>query len=172
VTFRINARDAIVHAEGSCEPYAGVAIVPLLSERWLGQVIWQFIADEEIRAVLAALLARARGGHSVRLTARSTSRTRPRAATIEIDPMPMGDVEFRCRLTSAVAASPVLPCPLDHLRVCAWCYRADRGGWRAIEDVVASEHLLEWSSFPVITHGICDSCLAKAMDQLEPPAAG
>jgi hypothetical protein len=67
--------------------------------------------------------------------------------------------------------TPALPSPLERLRVCAWCYRADLGGWREIEDVVASEHLFEHSNVPVITPGICDTCLAKAEAHLESPPA-
>jgi hypothetical protein len=159
VNFRIDARDAIVHAEGPFDGFAGARSVPHLPERWLGEPIWGCVDDEEARAVLAALVARVRGGRIVRLTTRSGAR----AVAIEIAPVGSGDVEFRCRLDAAPPATPTLPPAIDRLRVCAWCYRAELGGWRDIEDVVASEHLLDRSSVPVITHGICDACLTRTL---------
>ena len=56
----------------------------------------------------------------------------------------------------------------DLLRVCAWCYRArSEGIWRDIEDVVAGEHLLERATLPIVTHGICDACLAETGAELD-----
>jgi hypothetical protein len=87
---------------------------------------------------------------------------------MEIVALADNGVEFRCRLGRARLISPALPSGSELLRVCAWCYRAHRGGWRDIEEVVADEHLLERPTVPVVTHGICDDCLAGAAAQLDP----
>jgi hypothetical protein len=168
VNFRIDAADALVHvhAAGPLDRYTRPAAVRLLPERWFGQVIWQCIPDDEVRAVLVALVARARSGRTVRLRTRSASPTLPWSLAMEIAPLPRGGVEFRCRLGEPLM-NPTRPSRLDRLRLCAWCYRADCGGWRELEEVVTSEHLLERATFPIVTHGICDTCLAKAMARLD-----
>ena len=63
---------------------------------------------------------------------------------------------------------PALASGSELLRVCAWCYRAERDGvWRGIEDVVVAEGLLQRPTVPVVTHGICDECLADTSAALE-----
>jgi len=90
---------------------------------------------------------------------------------MDIAPVSDGGIEFRCRLGRAQLITPLLPSGSELLRVCAWCYRADRDGWRDIEEVVADEHLLERSTVPAVTHGICDGCLAETTAQLDPAVA-
>jgi hypothetical protein len=53
------------------------------------------------------------------------------------------------------------------LRLCAWCYRAERDGWRAIEDVVTAEHLLQRGRISMITHCICDACAVEVHAHLD-----
>ena len=36
---------------------------------------------------------------------------------------------------------------------------------------MADEHLLERDTVPVVTHGICDACLAETAAELDPVAA-
>jgi hypothetical protein len=105
-----------------------------------------------------------------------------RSVDITFTPQDNGDVEVCCHLARAellgLRASHPRPAEPDDemLRVCAWCYRAERDGWRDIEDVVSDEGLLEQLHVPRITHGICDACLVEVgadfvdADELEPAA--
>lgn len=49
------------------------------------------------------------------------------------------------------------------LPICAWCknVRSDQGYWRRLEDYFAAKGNVR------ITHGMCDSCRDKALDELE-----
>jgi hypothetical protein len=168
VIYRIDSDDRLVYVDGAFHRFANAAGVPDLAEQWYGRSLWQCIGDDELRAVFVALVGRVRGGHTVHVSTRCDSPSLARAVAMDIAPTADDGVEFRCRLGRARLMTPALPSGSELLRLCAWCYRADRGGWRDIEDVVADEHLLERSTVPVVSHGICDACLAETAAQLDP----
>jgi hypothetical protein len=167
VIYRIDSADRLAYVDGAFHRFADAAGVPDLADQWYGRSVWQCIGDDELRAVFVALVARARGGRTVRVSTRCDSPSLARSVAMEIAPVGDGGVEFRCRLGRARLMSPALPSASDLLRLCAWCYRADLGGWRDIEEVVATEHLLERATVPIVTHGICDACLAETAAQLD-----
>jgi hypothetical protein len=171
VIYRIDSADNLVYANGAFRRFADAAGVPDLADQWYGRSLWQSIDDDELRAVFMALVARARAGATVHVTTRCDSPSLARAVTMDIAPTADGGVEFRCRLGRAQLVSPALPSAGELLRLCAWCYRVDRDGWRDIEDVVADERLLERPTVPLVTHGICDCCLAEAAAQIDPAQA-
>jgi hypothetical protein len=168
VIYRIDANDHLVFADGAFYRFADAAGVPNLPAEWLGKSIWACIADDELRSVFVALVARARAGHTMEFMTRCDSPSLKRSVSMEIAPWTDGGVEFRCRLGSASLRHPETSRCCDLLRVCAWCYRAQFDGvWRDIERVVADEHLLEHVRIPIVTHGICDACLAETAAELE-----
>lgn len=169
--YRIDSDDRLTYADGAFHRFAYAAGVPDLAEQWYGRSLWHCIGDDELRALFVALVARARGGRTVRVSTRCDSPSLARSVAMEMAPAVDGGVEFRCRLGRVRLMTPALPSADELLRLCAWCYRADRGGWRDIEDVVAEERLLERSTVPVVTHGICDGCLAETAAELDPAAA-
>ena len=168
--YRIDSNDRLVYADGALQPFADAAGVPDLPDQWFGRSLWQCIADDELRALFVALVARVRRGHTVDVRTRCASPSLVRSVAMEIAPVADGGVEFRCRLGHALLITAPPPSP-ELLRLCAWCYRADSGGWRHIEDVVVAERLLERPTVPAVTHGICDDCLAEAAAQLDPAVA-
>ena len=170
VIYRIDSHDQLVYADGAFHRFADASGVPNLPAQWLGQSLWKCIADDEMRAVLVALVARARAGRTVAFNTRCDSPSLKRAVAMELRPVPGRGVEFRCRLERTELIGPQRPRTSELLRVCAWCYRADRDGWRDIEAVVAAEGLLERSSLPIVTHGICNACLADTAAELDSPA--
>jgi hypothetical protein len=169
--YTIDRNDVLVHVDGAVGHFAGATGVPNLCDGAVGQSLWTFIADDELRSLYVALVARARGGRVVHVSTRCDSPSMARSVAMEIAPRADGGVEFTCRLDDAALIARVRPGGSDLLRLCAWCYRADRGGWRDIEEVIASEQLLERSTLPVVTHGICDACLAEAAAKLDPLTA-
>lgn len=169
VIYRIDSHDRLAYADGAFHRFADAAGVPHLPAEWLGKSLWDCIDDDELRAVFVALVARARSGHTVAFSTRCDSPSLERMVDMEIAPWTDGGVEFRCTLGEAALASRVKPNSCcDILRVCAWCYRANCDGvWRDIETVVADQHLLEHARMPIITHGICEACLAEAGAELD-----
>jgi hypothetical protein len=167
VVYRIDADDRLVYADGAFHRFALASGVPDLPERWLGQSIWRCIGDDEMRAIFTALVGRARAGHRLTVNTRCDTPSVGRTIVMEIVPAGDGAVEFRCELDQARILAAPQPSSRELLLVCAWCYRAERDGWRDIEEVVASERLLERSTVPMISHGICDGCLSETSAALE-----
>jgi hypothetical protein len=167
VIYRIDSNDRLVYADGDFQRFAEASGEPELTARWLGQPLWHCIRDEDLRAVFVALVGRARAGHSLSVNTRCDSPGAPRAVVMRIAPVGDGGVEFRCELAEARTAPTSEPSTCKVLRVCAWCYRADRDGWRDIEDVVATEQLLERPTVPPVTHGICDACMNETAAELD-----
>jgi hypothetical protein len=167
VIYRIDSDDRLVFADGAFHRFADAAGVPNLPLEWLGKSFWSCIGDDELRAVFVALVARARAGSTVRFHTRCDSPTTRRTMTMELAPIHDGGVEFRCTFGSAeltVASPPAVAL----LLLCAWCSRGQSDGeWRNIEEVVATAQLLEHSDLPVVTHGICDACLADTAAELD-----
>jgi hypothetical protein len=174
MVYRIDRNDVLVYADGAFQRFAGSVGEPDLGERMLGQSLWDFIGDPELSALHLALVSRAREGNAITIRTRYDSDHLARSIEMTFRPQEDGGVEVRCRLAGAELLSLNLP-PTPHeddamLRLCAWCYRAERDGWHEIEHVVTAEHLLERPSAPFITHGICEDCLAELHAELDAPA--
>jgi hypothetical protein len=168
VVYRIDSHDRLVYADGAFHRFADAVGVPELPAEWIGQSLWTCFADDELLAVFMALVARARGGRTVAFTTRCDSPSLQRSVDMEISPWDDGGVEFRCTLGTAALHGEDPAERGDLLRLCAWCYRAEsEGEWHDIEHVVADQHLLELTDMPVVTHGICDACLAETDAQLD-----
>ena len=165
--YRIDRNDRLVYADGAFHRFAQAAGVPHLPLEWLGRSLWASIADDDLRAVFMALVARARTGRSVRLKTRCDSPSIRRAMAMELAPVADGGVEFRCEFGEAEIVTTA-PRTAGLLLLCAWCSRARSDGeWRYLEDVVAAERLLERTEMPTVTHGICDACLADTAAELD-----
>ena len=42
--------------------------------------------------------------------------------------------------------------------MCAWCKKADVGGWVEVEEAVRRLQLFDQARLPRITHGVCPAC--------------
>jgi hypothetical protein len=172
MVYRIDSNDRIVHVDRAFRRFAAAVGFPELPDDVVGRSLWSCIADDELRAVYTALVRRARAGHVVRVQTRCDSPSLMRCVDMNIAPLPSGLIEIACTAAAARLASPAPPSSSDLLRLCAWCYRVERdGSWRGIEDVVSEERLLERPTVPIVTHGICDDCLADTAAQLETAVA-
>ena len=169
--YRLDSNDAIVHVDGSFRRFAESVGLPGLPDEVLGRSLWSFIGDGELTSVYAGLVARAREGNVVQVQTRCDTPSLARTVEMDIAVRPGGEVEFTCRAGQARLISPALASGTELLRLCAWCYRAERAGvWRGLESVVADEQLLVQPTVPIVTHGICDECLADAAAVLETAA--
>jgi hypothetical protein len=161
VVYRIDSNDILVYVDDAFRRFATAVGTPELAQEALGRPLWEFIEDDELRSIYVALVGRARAGNVVHVETRCDSPSMATRVEMDISPRGGGEVEIACRAGAARLISPALTSGSELLRLCAWCYRAERGGvWRGIEDVVAAERLLERPTVPLITHGICDECMA------------
>src|SRR5205807_257981 len=119
------------------------------------------------------LLTKVRTGRTIRFEFRCDTPGARRLLEMAISPGGPGAVEFRTRVLSEQPRLAVkllagdVPRSADLLRACSWCKRVDVGGeWAEVEEAVALLRLFEHPSLPMLTHGICESCLAHLLGTL------
>jgi hypothetical protein len=140
----------------------------------IGTNLWSHISNETVREVYRLILRRVRGGRRVTFSFRCDSPARRRKFEMTIALAEVGNVRFRSQLLSEEEREPVLLLDPGQARddrmmvVCSWCQRISESGgaWLPVEDAVARDSLMEASSYPTITHGMCDDCLKKYVSEL------
>lgn len=141
----------------------------LLPEQVLGQDLLDSVGDETVRELYIRMIRRARTGTPVRFHYRCDAPDRRRMFEMKIHMLTGGEVEFVSTLRYEDPRPLVALLDPRRLRddrlllVCSWCQKValpDKT-WVPVESAVESLHLLEEETFPRLTHGICESCLAK-----------
>jgi hypothetical protein len=117
VVYRIDSNDTLVHVDGAFRRFAQAVGVPDLPNAVLGRSLWSCIADDELRAVYTALVARARAGHVVRVKTRCDSPSLMRQVDMDISPLPGGEVEIACTAGAARARAADSQAPAAPLRL-------------------------------------------------------
>jgi len=140
-----------------------------LPEHVLGQDLLRSVADQTVRELYVRMIRRARAGTPVRFHYRCDAPDRRRMFEMKIHLVAGGEVEFVSTLRYENPRAPVALLEPGRLRddrlllVCSWCQMValpDKT-WVPVESAVETLHLLEAETFPRLTHGICESCLAK-----------
>lgn len=161
MVHRIDSQDRLIEFDAAFRCFADANGVPELAEHALGRPLWDFMDSDDAGDLFRGLVARARAGHPATVETRCDSPHVTRFVEMTISANVVGEVQFTSRLTAAryrdvpevEVGEPEL------LRLCAWCFRAERDGWRDIEAVVEADGLLQRATKPVVSHGICPSCL-------------
>ncbi|MDH3307543.1 MAG: hypothetical protein OEO77_08520 [Acidimicrobiia bacterium] len=130
--------------------------------------LWTYFDRDEVRELWQLLVDRVRATRKqVRVPLRCDAAHARRWFEMTVTPETNGRVHFRCVLVFEESREPV---PLLDIRsqrnldaepilVCSWCGRGQSGSrWLAIEDLVHVDRLLEQTSMPPISYGICDPC--------------
>lgn len=183
IIYRVDAADRITSVNNAWDAFAtandGAAI---LSERVVGRHLFDFIGDASTRQLFLQMLTRIRSGKSLRYSYRCDSPNCRRLMEMQIHRIDsVGAVEFQSVTLEAVSREPLhLPQadgadaaePAKLQRVCGWCNRLDVDGrWMEIEDAVPRLRLMEQSAAPMLTHGMCEDCVARMMTELEMAAS-
>lgn len=173
--WQIDGTDQIVCANDNFIHFAQQASIPHLSPVPVGQSVWDFIPNLEIRHLLRVLLARVRlAGKTIDLPYRPGGAGRC-LLLLRMQPADShGGVTFRCRPLGK-QAQPIFPPGQrrfhdDPVRICSWCNRVlTDAGWNDPEEADTVIDLFRRADKPELTHGICDDCLAGILTS--PPAA-
>lgn len=164
--WQIDGTDQIVCASDSFTHFARQTSMPHLSPVPVGQSLWDFIPDLEVRHLMRVLLARVRlAGKTIDLPYR-VGRTGRELLLLRMQPADShGGVTFRCRPLGK-QAQPIFPPEQrrfhdDPVRICSWCNRVlTAAGWSDPEEADDVIELFRRTDKPELTHGICDDCLA------------
>ncbi|MEZ5444889.1 MAG: hypothetical protein R3F45_03775 [Gammaproteobacteria bacterium] len=169
IHYRLNDRDEIVFVNQAWDAFASAnSGEHLTAPHVLGLPLWEFIVDRTTRALYKEILARVRGGRSVRFLLRCDSPEYRRLLEMEVS-RGLDDVtDFRIRTLSQQARErqPLLDTDRPHseefLRVCGWCKKVHAGGrWVEVEEAVSLLGLFVRPLLPAVTHGICEDCYSR-----------
>jgi hypothetical protein len=146
----------------------------LISEKVVGQSLWQFIEDEPTREIYRQVLDRVRSGAAAEFTLRCDAPDRRRLIEMTVSGRPEAQVEFRTHLLSAKARpwQPLLasstPRSNARLLACGWCNRVhvETDEWLEVEEATDRLHLDAEPELARVDHVVCPDCFAKMTEIL------
>jgi wyosine [tRNA(Phe)-imidazoG37] synthetase (radical SAM superfamily) len=176
VLYQIGNRDEITFVdEGWAEFAASNKSVTLTSEKVVGRVLWDFIADDATIQIYGDMVRRARAGHKVEFKFRCDSPYSRRLMKMTIRPLEDEGVEFKTETLSTTERGVQLVLDrdsersCDFIRKCGWCNKFNVGGedWRELEEATKKLGFFEnGHSYPQLSHGICDECRETLLSKL------
>ncbi len=138
-----------------------------------GQVLWDFIADPQVRQVWRYLFARVRQTQrAITVPYRCDSPEMKREYNAHLAPEQHGRIRYENHVYRETPREPVRVLALDRsehtedfIKMCSWCKSIEHNGrWLALEDAVADLALLCNEPLPQLSHGICPQCYTKVLE--------
>jgi hypothetical protein len=183
VEYRIDANDILTDVGDGWAEFARENEAAELATPTLDRTLWSYIDRTEIRELWQLLVDRVRNlQREARVPFRCDAPHARRWFEMAIAAEPDGSVRFRSELAFEEPRPPIaLLDPeterdpdAEPIRVCSWCGRGEHDGrWLEIEELLRAGRLLERTSMPSISYGICASCRAgMAAELLVPDMAG
>ncbi len=180
VEYWIDADDVVVGVGDAWAEFArdndAPELVTLDSERTL----WSYFDNDEARELWKLLVERVRALQTdARVPLRCDAPDARRWFEVTMTPEADGRVHFRSMLAFEEPRPPVsLLDPrterdddLEPVPVCSWCGRGEHASqWLDVEDLVQTARLLERTSMPAVSYGICASCRDEMSVELLVPA--
>jgi hypothetical protein len=178
VAYRIDSTDCITTVS---EGWVSFAMANggkrLLPPGILGTSLWPWIVDPTTRQVYRSLLTRVRkGADAVRFQFRCDGPDRRRLLQMQITVAASDDVDFQTTILRNQPRAEVGlmdPATLRSdalLTICGWCMRVPVSGkWLEIEEAVSALGLLEASTMPHLSHGMCPACYNTMLTAIDDP---
>lgn len=180
IEYRIDARDVLTDVGEGWAEFARDNGASELAVPAPARTLWSYIDRAEIRELWQLLVQRARAlQREVRVPFRCDAPAARRWFEMTITPKPDSSVHFRSVLAFEEARLSVALLELDTERdadaqvipLCSWCSQALHGTrWTDVEELVQAGRLLERSSMPPISYGICGGCREEMAAELLIPA--
>lgn len=144
-----------------------------LSGGCLGMSLWSFIGDATLSNIYRDMVNLARAGRPIRFAFRCDAPRFRRLFEMRILATAGDLVEFASTLKSEEEreAVPILDCRQarnsQFVRMCSWCQRiAVNDRWLPAEIAVERLGFMMAPTVPELTHGVCEACLSKMMNQV------
>jgi len=178
LTYRIDAADRLTAVSEAWDAFANDNNgADATAASVLGRPLWDFISDATTIELYRQVLARIREGKAMTYSFRCDSPDCRRLLEMRIRRVDhTGAVEFR---TETLSSGPRALPPVSQgdgsvgaeqeelIRMCGWCNRVDvEGEWLEVEEALPRLPLLEYPALPMLTHGICETCLVKMTEEL------
>ncbi len=183
IRYTIDAHDVIKAVSDSWYPFAVDNEGNQLSNTdVIGRSLWDFIKDSPTREIYRKMIARVRQGRRTQFTLRCDGPTERRLLSMTVTRQLLDEIEFETKVLKLEHrdAVPLLmnevPRSTALVRICAWCNLVDVGDdttseWVEVEVAMERLRLFERDQMPKLSHGICDACLVKMMQEVESPSA-
>jgi hypothetical protein len=177
VAYVLDAEDRVTAVDEAWNAFAVAEGAPQLTRgRIIGRPFAASIADAHTREICGLLFHAARQtGRQMVVPFRCDSPTVRRFMQLTIQPRSGGVL---CMSTSLLREEPrpavallddTAPRGEDLVRICGWCKRVPLPGgeWVEVEHAMRELGLLERSTLPRLSHGICPACSVRLEAQLE-----
>lgn len=169
VLYAIDSADRLVSVGGAWSAFALANGAPgLAGEGVLGHCIWEFLADAETTHLYEVLFEKVRQtGETITVPFRCDAPAVRRDIDLWIAPRADAiQFESRVRREEARPALAVLDPTVERSRaiqkICCWCKRIKAGGdWLEIEDGISRLGLFQAMPLPMLSHAVCQDCLAR-----------
>jgi hypothetical protein len=175
IRYWIDAHDRVIRVNDEWEKFAeendGGPVGPAAGI--VGKELWSFIDDPTLCNLYREMVLLARKGRPVGFSFRCDAPCFRRVFRMRISAGTGGEVEFATTLESEEAREAVAlldchqPRNEQFLLMCSWCQRVKANGrWMPAEAAVVELGLMAAATVPAMTHGICEECYAKMMDDV------
>ena len=174
--YEIDARDCITFVDSAWISFAERNDAPELTRQSIiGESIWSFIADWEVRHLYDLVFDAARScNRTIVIPFRCDSPTIRRFMTLTIASVQDGNLalvgslireEPRPRVALLGANAPDLE---TLLLICSWCKRIQSrdNSWVEVEQAIQELGLFQSDRLPGLSHGICPDCVCKIEDEI------
>lgn len=176
VTYRLNAKDEIISLGGDWDTFAADNQAPCLTEEAVkGRPLLEFFSGREIRHLYQIILDKVRQMNvQLAIPFRCDAPQFRRFFELTITAESHGEISFSSR-SLRVEERPnqaLLDSGLERteelVTLCSWCKEVKIGNrWLEIEAALAHSTLLLSRKLPGLTHGICEECERKVLDDID-----
>ncbi len=176
--YRIDHTDTIVSISENWSAFAesNAWSGPIGPNEVVGHKLWDFIQDIETSHLYQQLLGRVRAGKLSRsIPFRCDSPSERRYLELSMEALPDDQIQFTSRILRTEHRDAVdlldtdAPRSADLITLCSMCKKIEiaPGEWADIEEGLPHLKLFESDRMPQLTHGLCGSCYAAAMQELQ-----
>jgi hypothetical protein len=179
VGYRIDGSDVVTRVEEGWAEFARDNGAPELADPPFDRTLWSYIDRAEIRELWQLLVQRVRSlQKEARVPFRCDAPHAKRWFEMTIAPEADGGVQFRSVLVFEESRSPVAlldphierAADAPTVALCSWCGRGQHGAhWLDVEELLQAGRLLERTSMPPISYGICSACRDEMAAELLVP---
>lgn len=147
----------------------------LVAKYVVGRPLLDFITDDTTRLIYALVFERLSSRtEPLKFPFRCDSPDKRRSMEMTLQPLPEGGLRLESRVLYVERRPPVavLDARAERgdglLRMCSWCKRVEVAReWVELERYVADSGVMSAPKPPRVTHGMCPSCSAEVLGQIE-----
>ena len=168
--YRIDHRDRIQQVNEAWTDFAIANGWPLRRGALLGKSLWDFLANESVRSIYAALHEMVRTRQTSHcFPFRCDSAVRRRFMRLEMIPVENQGIEYRSWVEkeeprgAVELVDPHARRSEEQLRMCSWCKRIKvEDGWQEVEEAIQRLGCFASEPLPQVQHDICETCFQSA----------